>query len=194
MFVPRISSAGNPGSTPSWSPSRWLSSTRCLLRQKRSGGRGASARTRSVRTAKESTPTERDAPRWSVRRESGLRETPPRRTRATRSSQSKKNTTQRRTSAQPSRRSPVAKRPGQCSCPASSRVSRCRLCSSLSSQVSFCSLQTQIGQPSEPPQRQTQHTVWQVGKQDKQELSHLQVRITVSHSRFHMCDDAALSF
>lgn len=192
MFVPRISSAGNPGSTPSWSPSRWLSSTRCLLHPKRSGGRGASARTRNVRTAKESTPTERDAPRWSVRRESGLRETPPRRTRATRSSQSKTNTTQRRTSAQQSQRSPVAKRPGQSLCPASSRVSRCPLCSSLSSQVSFCSLQTQIGQPSEPPQRQTQHTVWQVGKQDKQELSHLQVRIT--DSRFHMCDDAALSF
>lgn len=46
--------------------------------------------------------------------------------------------------------------------------------------------QTQIRQPPEPPQRQTQHTVWQVGNQDQQELSHFQVchrlkcRITLS--------------
>ncbi|TKS71124.1 Death effector domain-associated factor [Collichthys lucidus] len=60
-FVPWISSTGNPGSTPSWSPSRWLSSTRCLPRPRRSGGRGAIARTRSARTAKGSAPTVRDA-------------------------------------------------------------------------------------------------------------------------------------
>lgn len=36
-------------------------------------------------------------------------------------------------------------------------------------------LQTQIGQPPEPTQRQTQHTVWQISNQDQQELSHFQV-------------------
>lgn len=45
--------------------------------------------------------------------------------------------------------------------------------------------QTQIGQPPEPPQRQTQHTVWQVGDQDQQELSHFQVCVTVPSVASH---------
>lgn len=53
--------------------------------------------------------------------------------------------------------------------------------------------QTQIRQPSEPTQRQTQHTVRQIGDQDQQELSHFQVRVTLvtpaplrQKSRFHI--------
>lgn len=52
-----IPSTGNPGSTPSWLPSRRLSSTRCLHHRRRSGGRGVSAQRRSVQMEKESEPT-----------------------------------------------------------------------------------------------------------------------------------------
>ncbi len=42
-------------------------------------------------------------------------------------------------------------------------------------------LQTQIRQPSELSQRQTQHTIWQIDNQDQQELSHFQVCCPLSY-------------
>ncbi|KAI4827814.1 hypothetical protein KUCAC02_031183 [Chaenocephalus aceratus] len=55
---------------------RWLSSTPCLPRPRRSGGRGASARQRNVQTAKESAPSGDFVQRWSVQigRRSGEKE------------------------------------------------------------------------------------------------------------------------